>query len=59
MKVLLIILGVLVVISVVGFVVKTLFWVGVIAAAAFVGVALWGAAKKSLGSDASSRQLGR
>ena len=47
MKTLLIILGVLVAISIVGFVVKTLFWLGVIAALAFVGFAVVGAVKGS------------
>lgn len=45
MKLLLIILGVLLAISIVGFVIKTLFWLGVIAALVFVGVAVAGALK--------------
>ena len=45
MKLLLIILGILLAISVVGFVVKTLFWLGVLAALVFVGVAIAGAVK--------------
>lgn len=45
MKTLLIILGVLLAISVAGFVIKTLFWVGVIAALVFVTVGVAGALK--------------
>ncbi|MFV0535529.1 MAG: hypothetical protein ACK5MR_18045 [Cumulibacter sp.] len=52
MKTLLIILGVLVAISVVGFVVKTLFWIGVIGAIAFVAVGVAGALKGKKGPQA-------
>jgi hypothetical protein len=45
MKTLLIILGVILAISVAGFVIKTLFWIGVIAAIAFVAVGVAGAIK--------------
>lgn len=45
MKTLLIILGVILAISVAGFIIKTLFWVGVIAAIAFVAVGVAGAVK--------------
>lgn len=53
MKVLLAVVAVLIAISVIGFVVKTLFWLGVAAAVVLVGVAAYGAIK---GSD-SSRSL--
>lgn len=53
MKLLLLVLAVLLALSVAGFVIKTLFWLGVIAAAVFAGVAIAGAVK---GSD-SPKQL--
>lgn len=52
MKILLLILGVLLVISVVGFVIETLFWVGVVAAGVFVAVAVAGALKGNNSSRA-------
>lgn len=45
MKLLLAVLAILVALSVIGFVVKTLFWLGVAAALVFVGVAIAGAVK--------------
>lgn len=45
MKILLIVLGVLLAISVVGFVIRTLFWLGVLAALAFVVVGVAGMVK--------------
>ena len=47
MKLLLVILAILLALSVVGFVVKTLFWLGVAAAVVLVGVAVAGAVKGS------------
>lgn len=52
MKILLIILGVILAISVLGFVIKTLFWIGVVAAIAFVAVAVAGAIKGRNGPPA-------
>lgn len=51
MAILLIILGVWLVIAVLGFVVKALFWLGIVAAIAFVATLAVGAAKrKQIGS---------
>lgn len=51
MAILLIILGIWLVLVVIGFVVKALFWIGVIAAIAFVATLAVGAAKrKQIGS---------
>ncbi|WP_199849572.1 hypothetical protein [Blastococcus sp. Marseille-P5729] len=47
MKVLLAIVAVLIALSVIGFVIKTLFWLGVTAAVVLVGVAAYGAIKGS------------
>ena len=52
MKTLLIILAVLLAISVAGFVIKTLFWIGVIAAVVFVAVGVAGAVKAKDGAKA-------
>lgn len=47
MKVILIIAAVLIALSVIGFIIETLFWLGVAAVIALVGVAAWGAIKGS------------
>lgn len=53
MKILIAVLAILLALSVVGFVIKTLFWLGVVAAIAFVGFVVYGVAKDKLtgGSD--------
>ncbi|MEO6955628.1 MAG: hypothetical protein ABI137_02705 [Antricoccus sp.] len=51
MAILLVILGVWLLLSILGFVVKALFWLGVVAAIAFVATLAVGAAKrKQIGS---------